>query len=129
MEPKASGALCGECPLAKYKFCPPENDTPMFHEGPRIAFVGESPGADEIFDQRPFVGASGNLFNAMLTARGVNRNDVLVTNATLCRPPKVKDDEKAEHELYGSTSSPTYPETGLCMPRLYRDSSAHSFAL
>lgn len=59
-------------------------------EGPRsakIALVGEAPGEEEERTGRPFVGASGQELNRMLTAAGINRDDCWVTNVFLERPP------------------------------------------
>lgn len=47
---------------------------------PRIAFVGEAPGADEVDRGQPFVGASGRVFNAMLRTANLDRADFHITN-------------------------------------------------
>jgi uracil-DNA glycosylase len=52
-----------------------------------IMFVGEGPGGDEDKLGRPFVGAAGRLLNRILTAAGLAREDVYITNVVKCRPP------------------------------------------
>jgi uracil-DNA glycosylase family 4 len=50
--------------------------------------VGEAPAVNEIRAGEPFVGASGKLLNVVLKNYGVDREDVLLTNAALCHYPK-----------------------------------------
>ena len=47
----------------------------------RLMFVGEQPGDQEDLAGRPFVGPAGQLFNRALTAAGIERAQVYVTNA------------------------------------------------
>lgn len=73
--------------------CPLKYDTMVSPDGPvpaRIAFVGEEPGSREVVEGRGFVGQSGQLLWAMAEQMGVNRQDVWVTNASLCRARKVR---------------------------------------
>jgi len=65
-------------------------------EGPsnaQLAAVGEAPGGEEEDQQRPFVGASGKLFNKTLSEAGGSRESIYVTNVVKVRPPsnKIKD--------------------------------------
>jgi uracil-DNA glycosylase family 4 len=53
-----------------------------------LCFVGEGPGADEDAQGFPFVGAAGQLLDKMITAMGIERDDVYVCNIVKCRPPK-----------------------------------------
>lgn len=53
---------------------------------PRLMFVGEAPGAREHKHRMPFVGASGQLLDAMLGSVGIERRDVFITNAVKYRP-------------------------------------------
>lgn len=46
----------------------------------RIAFVGEAPGINEVEKGIPLVGASGNVFNAMLRTANLDRREFLITN-------------------------------------------------
>ena len=59
-------------------------------------FVGEAPGADEDRQGEPFVGAAGQLLNAMLFALGLKRNEVYIANVLKCRPPQNRDPQEAE---------------------------------
>jgi uracil-DNA glycosylase family 4 len=52
----------------------------------KIAVVGEAPGFYEATFGQPFTGPSGKLLNTILQHHGIERNEVLLTNVTLCRP-------------------------------------------
>jgi DNA polymerase len=54
---------------------------------PRLAFVGEAPGATEDETGRPFVGRSGALLDQLLGEAGLDRAEVAVLNVVKCRPP------------------------------------------
>lgn len=63
-------------------------------EGPakaQIAVVGESPGAMEVSLRRPFVGSSGKLLDAALKQSGLQRSELLISNACKYRPTGDKD--------------------------------------
>lgn len=79
-------AECERCPLGRVgKFVPsrfPEGTNPT-----GLAFVGEAPAKNEIRQGEPFVGPSGKLLNAVLGHYGVDRDNVLLTNACLCHYP------------------------------------------
>ena len=56
----------------------------VFGEGPpqaRMMLVGEQPGDQEDLRGHPFVGPAGRVLDEALTAAGVERRDVYVTNA------------------------------------------------
>jgi DNA polymerase len=56
----------------------------VFGEGPetaRVLMVGEQPGDAEDREGRPFVGPAGQLLDSALTAAGIDRSEVYVTNA------------------------------------------------
>ena len=76
------GADCSNCPLRiGGKFIPslgPDNAS--------IAFVGEAPGIQEARTGISFSGSSGKLLEKVSSTYGINREEVLLTNATLCRP-------------------------------------------
>lgn len=55
--------------------------------GPRLAIIGEAPGAEEARQGKPFVGRSGKLLDETLTAAGVERASVLVANVFRFQPP------------------------------------------
>lgn len=55
--------------------------------GPRMAIVGEAPGAEEARQGRPFVGRSGRLLDESLAAVGIERAECLVANVFRRQPP------------------------------------------
>jgi len=57
----------------------------------RILFVGESPGAQEDAQGRPFVGRAGQLLNKIIAACGLKRSEVWIGNILKCRPPGNRD--------------------------------------
>ena len=57
----------------------------------RILFVGEGPGADEDAQGRPFVGRAGQLLDKIISAMGLKRSEVFITNIIKCRPPGNRD--------------------------------------
>lgn len=75
----------------------------------KILIVGEAPGAQEIEQGKPFVGASGTELTKMLQEAGILRSDVRITNVTPYRPPgnklelwapKKKKDIGPNHQLF-----------------------------
>lgn len=98
-------ARCEECPL---------NDQGLFvpSDGPakaKLAFVGEAAGRHEVTDGRPFTGMSGQLLDRVNKHHGIYRGEVLLTNATLCRPPGVEN------------LSPPQSAIKACRPRLVHE--------
>ena len=65
----------------------------VFGEGntnhPRLAFVGEAPGADEVKQGRPFVGAAGRNLDVMLATLGQVREQIYITNLVKVRPTRI----------------------------------------
>ncbi len=76
------------------------------NSGSPVMFVGEAPGADEDKEGRPFVGASGRLFDKMLASIGIIRDEVYLTNTIYWRPP--------------GNRPPTSLEVAQCLPFLQR---------
>ena len=75
---------CDKCPLFETR------NNPVFGEGnekSHIMFVGEGPGFNEDKIGKPFVGKSGELFDKILEAIHLTREDVYITNIVKCRPP------------------------------------------
>ncbi len=72
----------------------------------RWLVVGEAPGADEDRQGEPFVGAAGQLLNAMLAAIELPRETVYIANVLKCRPPDNRD--------------PHPEEVSECLPYLHR---------
>ena len=72
----------------------------------KIMIVGEAPGADEDRIGEPFVGRSGRLLDKMLSAIGLDRTTVYITNVLPWRPP--------------GNRTPTDAEVAVCLPFLKR---------
>ena len=76
--------VCSRCELGltrtKIVFGQGSTDTPL-------VFVGEGPGADEDQQGLAFVGKAGQLLTKILSAGGISREDVFITNVVKCRPP------------------------------------------
>lgn len=86
------GGTVRKHPLANCEDCP-LNEIGVFVPscGPRqadVAIVGEAPGVNEAKYGEPFVGDSGQLLNKVLSHYKINRKEVLLTNACLCRDPE-----------------------------------------
>ncbi|HEX8708620.1 MAG TPA: uracil-DNA glycosylase [Pyrinomonadaceae bacterium] len=77
------------------------------HQGARLLFVGEAPGADEDMQARPFVGRAGQLLNKIIEAIGLRREQVMIGNVNRCRPPQNR--------------TPTLSEAATCKPFLLRE--------
>ncbi|MEO6109450.1 MAG: uracil-DNA glycosylase [Candidatus Saccharimonadales bacterium] len=65
-----------------------------------IVFIGEAPGKKEDLEGIPFIGASGKFLNDMLTAAGMQRSDVYITNIVKYRPPKNRDPSPEEKAAF-----------------------------
>jgi uracil-DNA glycosylase len=72
----------------------------------RVMFVGEAPGSDEDRQGLPFVGRSGQLLDRMLTAIGLDRTCVYISNVIPWRPP--------------GNRTPTAEEAAVCVPFIKR---------
>lgn len=82
-------AECENCSLyERGVFVPTKQPTGTVALGmPRIGIVGEAPGFQEAQRRVPFSGPSGKLLDRVLDYHGIERDEVLLTNACLCRPP------------------------------------------
>ena len=74
--------------------------------GARLMFIGEAPGAEEDRQGIPFVGPAGRLLDRMLSAIGLERGDVYITNILPWRPP--------------GNRNPTDSEIAVCLPFIER---------
>ncbi len=84
-ETKRNTLLCTACPLVAAR------SKVVFGDGnhkSKLLFIGEGPGADEDAQGLPFVGRAGQLLTQILTAAGIDRKDVYITNIVKCRPPE-----------------------------------------
>jgi len=64
----------------------------------RLVFVGEGPGEAEDQNGLPFQGAPGELFDKILLACGLSRDQVYLLNTIKCRPPKNRNPKTDELE-------------------------------
>jgi DNA polymerase len=62
----------------------------------RLVFIGEGPGADEDLKGEPFVGDAGRMLNRIITAMGLQREEIYICNVVKCRPPGNRDPEPDE---------------------------------
>ncbi len=95
---------CKRCPLHLTR------TQGVFGVGPQRAdwlVIGEAPGAEEDRRGEPFVGAAGQLLDAMLKAIGLDRtSNVYIANVLKSRPPGNRD--------------PKPEEVSACLPYLQR---------
>lgn len=96
-------ANCGECPYKENTAFVPTQYPSM---KPKIIVIGEAPGQQEAKTGTPFTGPSGDVLNNVLKYHGVQREEVLVTNACLCRP-------------FGPTEKPPKAALAACANRLH----------
>lgn len=103
-DPRTLGCNCDACPLGAYKrergsFAPVPPEGP---EDAEYVLVGEHPGSQEEQYLRPFIGPSGTLLERTLNRLKIAREETLLTNAILCRPP---DDLDAFNARYVSAAN------------------------
>jgi uracil-DNA glycosylase family 4 len=86
-------AACRNCGLAetRTKVVPGQGAS-----RPRLALLGEAPGAQEDATGLAFVGAAGQLLTKMLAAMGLAREEVFILNVLKCRPPGNRTPEPTE---------------------------------
>jgi uracil-DNA glycosylase len=96
-------AACTKCRLceARTNTVPGEGA-----ERARLVVVGEGPGKTEDQTGRPFVGKAGELLTKILSAIGLEREQVFICNIVKCRPPENR--------------TPLYDEIASCVPYLFR---------
>lgn len=85
---ESSKKLCRCCSIGKVYDCVVPSDGNK--SNPKIIIVGEAPGADEIQQQKPFVGKAGKLLRSTLESMGYNNGNSLITNLIPCRPENNK---------------------------------------
>ena len=88
-------SLCEKCPLRDRRRVWADTC-----EDPRIAIVGEAPGAEEERTGHPFVGPAGAELGRALASAGIRRAGCHTTNVLDCRPPGNEiSTEEAEEAL------------------------------
>jgi uracil-DNA glycosylase family protein len=82
----------------------------VFGEGPpraRLFLVGEQPGDEEDIKGHPFVGPAGRVLDAALTAAGIDRDHLYMTNAV----KHFKYEPRGKRRIH---SKPSYTEVQAC---------------
>lgn len=74
----------------------------------QIMFIGEAPGSEEERQQEPFVGPAGQKLTGIITAMGLKRSDVYISNICKFRPAM-------ENQGF-SNRAPTPVEMQACLP-------------
>lgn len=103
MTPRSKWTNCKDCPLYKFwgvRKVPIYSRTKLitetiYREVPyrgsktaRLLIVGESPGATEVLEGKPFVGDAGQLSSRVLKEAGIDEHDVFYANSCRCLIPK-----------------------------------------
>lgn len=78
----------------------------------KVLFVGEAPGVEEDLSGEPFTGPAGELLTKILTAMGLGRDSVFLTNIVKCRPDTPGDSV--------GNRKPRPDEVSMCLPWLER---------
>ncbi len=87
-------------------------DTMVFATGTphaRLMLVGEAPGYEEEQQQEPFVGPAGQKLTQILTAMGLKRSEVYISNICKFRPSMGPEQNK-------SNRAPSDAEIAACLP-------------
>lgn len=88
----AHGADCYNCPFS-HDGRPSRPVYGIYPAQPAFIIVGEGPGRFEVVRQEPFVGPSGEVVNKILTRIRRPREEIGITNATLCLPTPDADEK------------------------------------
>lgn len=107
---KLAASRCKACDLWR------KGTQTVFGEGSRSAsvmFVGEQPGDREDVEGHPFVGPAGRVLDEALTASGIDRSEVYVTNVV-----KHFNWVPAERGKRRIHKKPRYSEIAACRPWL-----------
>ncbi len=78
--------ICMRCPLSECRVVVVLGEGCLVN--PPIAFIGGTPGHAEDMTGRPFQGQAGKLLDDMLRAMGYRREQLFLTNLTMCKPPQ-----------------------------------------
>lgn len=127
-DPKAAGAQCDRCPLARDRRGPPVPGE--FKSSAVVLVVGEAPAKNEVEKQRPFMGPSGRVLEEALVENGLSRADISLTNVICCRLPEKKGD-KSEMQAYLAQCKKKGEPSPIecCAPRLKAELSAYSYVI
>lgn len=90
--------ICKQCPLYSEYSGLSQYVKPFDTPGSQYTIIGEAPGAEEVQQGSPFVGASGQEQNQYLHNAGLGRHIFHIRNIVQCRPPGNRDPKPAEIE-------------------------------
>lgn len=96
---RAAVAACQACKLSESRT---QTVFGVGHPSAHWMIVGEAPGEQEDLKGEPFVGAAGQLLDAMLAALGLSRGEgppatqVFIANTLKCRPPRNRNPDPEE---------------------------------
>lgn len=98
---------CQRCPLGKtrIKAVPGEGNIDT-----KIMFIGEGPGFEEDHQGRPFVGKAGKLLDKIITALGLEREQVFIANMVKCHPMI----DSSNNEKRNNDRAPDASEIAYC---------------
>lgn len=89
-------ANCGKCPeLFATRTQPVFGDGPL---SPEVLFLGQAPAASDDLCGQPLTGGVGQLFDRILAAMGIKRDEVYLTQSIKCRPPRDRSPTAAESD-------------------------------
>ncbi|MDR1009278.1 MAG: uracil-DNA glycosylase [Rickettsiales bacterium] len=95
-EIRAKCLVCTKCGLCRTR------KNVVFSDGvpnPKLALIGEAPGASEDEQGKPFVGKSGQLLDKIFASVGLGRaNHIYICNTVKCRPPENRNPDPSEKE-------------------------------
>jgi len=94
---------CSVCDICKSKALE-QYDPHVFGCGninPKLFFVGQNPGRDEIAQRKPFVGRAGHLLDKYIKYLGLTRKEVYITNIVKGYTPNNRQPELVEIQECG----------------------------
>lgn len=100
---------CPTCTLDRSGYVPSR-----IVSGSKVAVIGEAPGANEVEQQTPFVGQSGQVLRKALREEGIDPELVSFLNVVRCRPPKNRTPTDKEIALCGKKN--LLPELNALSP-------------
>ena len=104
--------------LQKYGYEPEELVFGAGNPKAEVLLIGEAPGAEEVAAGEPFVGKAGRNLNEFLSATGIARETLYITNVVKFRPYRVSASGRK------SNRPPSKKEIALCAGCLDEEISA-----